>query len=79
MIKLPFDKITAIADRTSSAKPVSREIAKLLASVDKNLPLPPAGTKFSVASIDELLKGKGLSVGERMRLKSELRVAGLLA
>jgi hypothetical protein len=65
-------RVNAIADRTDA-----KDSTKLLASISPNLPPPPAGMKFSVESIDALLKGKPVS--ERMQIKSELRLAGLLA
>jgi hypothetical protein len=69
-------QVNAIADRTTSAKPVGREITKLLASISPTLPPPPAGMRYSVESIDALLKGKPVS--ERLKIKSELRVRGLI-
>jgi hypothetical protein len=69
--------ITAIADRTTRAKPaVGYAIAKLLASIDKNLPPPPDGMKYSVESIDSLIKDKPAS--ERMKIKYELKMHGLI-
>jgi hypothetical protein len=67
-----FDKITAIAE-TTHAQPVT----KLLASI--GLPAPPANMKFSLSSIDELLARQNLSIARRMEIKSELRLAGLIA
>jgi hypothetical protein len=80
-------QVNAIADRTTKMKqPVKAAaaparkptplVARLLASIDRNLPLPPAGTKFSVESIDKLLAGKPVS--ERMRIKYELKMNGLI-
>jgi hypothetical protein len=94
MFKLPFDKINAIADRTikpivpyakaikAAAAPAPRsvplDIQRLIASIDKNLPLPAVGQKYSVESIDQLLVKQNLSTVQRMRLKAKLYEAGLL-
>jgi hypothetical protein len=82
MIKLPFDRITAIADRTTRAPPAAKPavgyaIAKLLASISPTLPPPPPGVRYSVESIDSLIKDKPAS--ERMRIKYELKMHDLLA
>jgi hypothetical protein len=82
-------QVNAIADRTTkmkqpvkaaaaapAPKPVPAAVARLLASIDRNLPLPPAGTKFSVESIDKLLAGKPVS--ERLRIKDALHRVGLI-
>jgi hypothetical protein len=71
------DKLHGASPVAAPAKP-SYAIAKLLASIDKNLPPPPAGTKYSVASIDELLARQNLSTARRMEIKYSLKMHGLL-
>jgi hypothetical protein len=88
------DRVNAIADRATkptapyakaikaAAAPAPRsvplEIQRLLASIDRNLPLPAVGQKYSVESIDQLLAEKGMSTTQRLRLKARLAAAGLL-
>jgi hypothetical protein len=80
-------QVNAIADRVTkppvraaaaapAPTPVPAAIQRLLASIDRNLPLPPNGSKYSVESIDELLKGKPVS--ERLRIKDALHRVGLI-
>jgi hypothetical protein len=82
-------QVNAIADRVTkrpvkaavaapAPKPVPAAIQRLLASIDRNLPPPPAGTKYSVSSIDELLARQNMSTARRMEIKYSLKMHGLI-
>jgi hypothetical protein len=82
MYRLPFDKVSAIADRTTAPASAPRRVSlatqRLLASISPNLPLPAPGQKYSVSSIDALLADKGMTPAQRLHLKARLHDAGLL-
>jgi hypothetical protein len=68
---------TRIPSKLTAAKPaVSLAVTKLLASISPTLPPPPPGVRYSVESIDILLAGR--PVNERMKIKYELKMHGLL-